>query len=105
MSSTSLIYKTSNVLETGDFLRARADSNCPVDNILITEGKCRAASVYLGMKFVRHYMQFNRPAGCYWRGGSLYLNTVLDPLAVTIHYSPKTGGVCLRGMSTYILMI
>ena len=70
--------------------------NCPVNQIIDTENKCKAAADILGLFYMEASNSGDYPAGCYYKGWYGYFNEITDPSQTNPANFDSIGGLCIE---------
>ena len=82
----------------GEYRLSAPGTNCPTDQIILSESECERASNSLGLTYVGPpSRQTHRPAGCYSWGSLAQRNTVVDTSATLPEHFGIGRGICSRG--------
>ena len=74
---------------------AKKGRNCANGEVVIIESDCKAAANELGKSFKKSVTSKTRPAGCYFKGGKAWFNTITTAYAKGRY--GKFTGVCKAG--------
>ena len=78
------------------YWRTNGGENCPLDNVVVTEDKCREAASQLRLTYRYRGSWDHSPAGCYVNSGDVYFNRMTDPSRTDPSKNLHLNGVCGR---------
>ena len=82
---------------------ARDGEDCPMGNVVATEGECKKAASLLGMNYEGNKSSTSYPAGCgaSWFHSKVYFNALINPKKQGIGHAKE----CVPDMKVQILYL